>query len=149
MSDTFLHLVPNDPRWHPEEAAATAAVKIARGLFPLAEHVAVEYEEGVTFFDAGANTESIHCPFCGNDLEDWWGEAMDQAAASRFEDLSVTTPCCHKASSLNDLRYVWPAAFGVCALTVVNPGVASLASEQLRTIEQAMGSPLEAIWQHL
>ncbi|WP_095203588.1 hypothetical protein [Mesorhizobium carmichaelinearum] len=149
MSDSFLRLVPYDPHWHPDAPAAAAALKIVSDLFPLAEHVAVEYEEGVMFFDAGANTESVHCPFCGSDLEDWWGGAMDRAAASRFEDLSVTTPCCHKASSLNDLRYVWPAAFGVCALTVVNPGVASLASEQLRTIEQAMGAPLKAIWQHL
>ena len=70
MSDTFLRLVPNEPHWHPDETAATAAVKVARGLFPMAEHVAVEYEEGVTFFDAGANTESVHCPFCAGDLED-------------------------------------------------------------------------------
>ena len=41
------------------------------------------------------------------------------------------------------------AAFGVCALTIVNPEVSSLASEQLRSIEQAMGSPLKVIWQHL
>ncbi|QND55699.1 hypothetical protein [Mesorhizobium huakuii] len=79
MSDNFLRLVPYDPHWHPDAPAAAAAMKIASGLFPLAEHVAVEYEEGVTFFDAGANTESVHCPFCGSDLEDWWGEAMDRA----------------------------------------------------------------------
>ena len=149
MSDTYLRFVPYDPHWHPDEPAAAAAIKVARELFPLAEHIAVELEEGVTFFDAGANTESIHCPFCGSDIEEWWGDAMDQAAASRFEDLSVTTPCCHKPASLNDLRYIWPAAFGVCALTVVDPGVTSLASKQLRAIEQAMGSPLKAIWQHL
>jgi len=39
MSDTFLHLVPTDPHWHPDEAAATAVVKIARGLFPLAADI--------------------------------------------------------------------------------------------------------------
>lgn len=149
MSDTYLCFVPHDPRWHPDGPAAAATMKVARELFPLAENVAVESEEGVTFFDAGANTESVHCPFCGSDLEEWWGDAMDQAAASRFEDLSVTTPCCQRPTSLNNLRYVWPAAFGVCALTVVNPGVTSLASEQLRAIEQAMGSPLKAIWQRL
>ncbi|WP_095091333.1 hypothetical protein [Mesorhizobium sophorae] len=149
MSDTYLSLVPHDPHWHPDEPAAAAAVNVARGLFPQAEHVAVESEEGVTFFDAGANTESVHCPFCGGDIEEWWGGAMDQAFAAGFADLSVTTPCCHKPASLNDLRYVWPAAFGVCALTVVNPGVTSLASEQLRAIEQAMRSPLKAIWQRL
>ncbi|MBZ9707775.1 hypothetical protein LB543_13685 [Mesorhizobium sp. ESP7-2] len=149
MSDNYLRLVPYDPRWYPAQHAATAAVNAAHGLFPAAGHIAVEYEQGATFFDAGANTESVHCPFCGSDIEEWWGDAMNQAAESRFEDLSVTTPCCHRPTSLNDLRYVWPAAFGVCALTVISPGVNSVSSEQLRTIEQAMGSPLKVIWQHL
>src|SRR5882757_1447317 len=125
MSDNYLRLVPYDPTWPPDEAGANEAVKIARGLFSLAEHVTVEYEESVTFFDAGANTESVNCPSCGSDIEEWWGKAMNKAAASRFQDLSATTPCCHRQTSLNDLRYVWPAAFGVCALTVVNPGVTS------------------------
>jgi hypothetical protein len=149
MSDNYLRLVSYDPRWNPGEAAAKEAVKIARELFPQAEHVAVEYEEGVTFFDAGANTESINCPLCGSDLEDWWGEAMNHAAASHFEDLAIVTPCCHRSTSLNDLRYLWPAAFGTCALTIVNPGATSLTADQLRSIEQAIGSPLKVVWQHL
>ncbi|AZO47978.1 MAG: hypothetical protein EOS58_18720 [Mesorhizobium sp.] len=149
MSDSYLRLVSYDPHWRPGEAAASEAVTIARGLFPRAEHIGVESEEGVTFFDAGANTESINCPLCGSDLEAWWGEAMDRAAASGFKDLAVVTPCCERPTSLNELRYVWPAAFGSCALTVVNPGETSLAVDQLRRIEQAIGSPLKAIWQHL
>lgn len=149
MSDNCLRLVSYDPHWHPDEAAATAAVKIARGLFPSADHIGLEYEEGVTFFDAGANTESVNCSFCGNDVEEWWGEAMNVAAQSHFEDLAVMTPCCHRPTSLNDLRYVWPAAFGTCAVTIVNPDVESFPADQLRMIEQAIGSPLKVIWQHL
>ncbi|RVD42947.1 hypothetical protein EN858_11260 [Mesorhizobium sp. M4B.F.Ca.ET.215.01.1.1] len=149
MSDNYLRLVSYDPRWRPGEAAAREAVTILRDLFPRAEHIGVEFEKGVTFFDAGANTESINCPLCGSDLEDWWGEAMDRAASSGFEDLAAVTPCCHGPTSLNDLRYVWPAAFGSCALTVVNPDETSLETNQLRRIEQAIGSQLKAIWQHL
>ncbi|TGV75818.1 hypothetical protein EN788_69275, partial [Mesorhizobium sp. M2D.F.Ca.ET.145.01.1.1] len=88
MSDNYLHLVSSDPLWQPDETAAEAAVGIARGLFPQAEHIGVAYKEGVTFFDAGANTESVHCAFCGGDLEDWWGDAMGQAAASDFSNLT-------------------------------------------------------------
>lgn len=149
MSDNYLHLVPCDPHWQPEAEAAEKAVEITRRLFRQAEHVGVGYKEGVTFFDAGANAESVHCAFCGSDLEDWWGGAMDEAAASDFADLAVVTPCCGKSTSLNDLRYVWPAAFGTCALMVVNPGATSLGADQLRIIELAIGSPLKVIWQHL
>lgn len=149
MSDNYLHLVPNDPHWQPNDTAAEQAVEIARGLFPRAEHVGVEYKDEVTFFDAGANTESVHCAFCGGDLEDWWGDAMGQAATSDFSDLTIVTPCCGKSTSLNDLRYVWPAAFGMCALMVVNPGETSIGDDQLRRIERAIGSPLRVIWQHL
>jgi hypothetical protein len=48
-------------------------------------------------------------------------------------------------------RFALCVAGGVRGLRadLANPGAASLASEQLRTIEQAMGSPLKAIWQHL
>lgn len=149
MSDNYLHLVPCDPRWQPDAAAAEKAVEITRRLFPQAEHVSVEYREDVTFFDAGVNTQSIHCAFCGSDLEAWWGGAMDEAAASDFADLAVETPCCGKSTSLNDLRYVWPAAFGICALTVVNPTATSLGGDQLQGIEQAIGSSLRVVWQHL
>ncbi|TPJ22771.1 hypothetical protein [Mesorhizobium sp. B2-7-2] len=103
----------------------------------------------MTFFDAGANTESVYCAFGGSELEDWWGNAMDQAAVSDFSDLAIVTPCCSKSTSLNDLRYVWPAAFGMCSLTVVNPGATTLCAEERRRIEQAIGSPLKVIWQHL
>ena len=149
MSDNYLRMVPNDPYWQPDKAAAEAAANIVRGLFPRAEHVGIEYSEAVTFFDAGANTESVRCAFCGNDLEDWWGDAMDRAGASDFSNLTIVTPCCGKSTSLNDLRYVWPAAFGMCALVVANPGATSLDAGQLRGIEQAIGSPLKMIWQHL
>ena len=149
MSDNYLRLVSCDPHWQPDAAAAEEAVKITRRLFPRAEHVEVEYNEDMTFFDAGGNTESVRCAFCGSDLEDWWGDAMSEAASSDFGDLAVVTPCCGKSTSLNDLRYAWPAAFGMCALTVVNPGATSLAADQLQEIEQAIDSPLKVIWQHL
>ncbi|TPI44067.1 hypothetical protein FJW05_22135 [Mesorhizobium sp. B2-9-1] len=149
MSDNYLHMVPDDPYWRPDRTAAEKAANLVRGLFPQAEHVGIEYKEAVTFFDAGANTESVYCAFCGSELEDWWGNAMDQAAVSDFSDLAIVTPCCSKSTSLNDLRYVWPAAFGMCSLTVVNPGATTLCAEERRRIEQAIGSPLKVIWQHL
>ncbi|NZD50784.1 hypothetical protein [Rhizobium leguminosarum] len=38
-------------------------------------------------------------------------------------DINTVAPCCGATVSLNDLRYVWPAAFGRFALEAHNPGI--------------------------
>ncbi len=149
MSDNILRLVPHDPDFRPSEDAIAVSLGIWREVAPAAESIAAESEDGGTFFGAGENAESIACPSCGADLQRWWGDAMDQASKSRFENLSVATPCCQRATSLNDLVYVWPAAFGSFALAMTNPGIPTIADEQHKRIEQALGSPLKVIWQHI
>jgi hypothetical protein len=149
MSDTYLRLVPSDPDYRPTQDAAEAAVRLLTGFFPRSNGVRAEAEPGVVFFDAGGNTESIACPACGADLMDWWGDAMDAAHAGGFRDLSVTTPCCRTRTSLNDLVYVWPAAFGSFALEVANPGAPSITDAQRGAVEEMLGSPVKAVWQRL
>jgi len=149
MSDTYLRLIPSDPDYRPTQDAAEAGVRLLKGFFPRAEGVKTQAEEGVVFFDAGENTESVACPACGVDLMDWWGDAMDAAHAKEFRDLSVVTPCCAKRTSLNDLVYVWPAAFGSVALEVANPGVSSIAEAQRAAVEQVLGCPVKVVWQRI
>jgi hypothetical protein len=149
MSDTYLHLIPSDPDYRPTEDAAEAGVRLLKGFFPRADGVKVLAEKGVVFFDAGENTESVACPACAADLMDWWGDAMVRAHASAFSDLSVVTPCCSKRTSLNDLVYVWPAAFGCFALEVSNPGESSIAEAQRTAIEQVLGCSAKTVWQRL
>src|SRR5262245_22227693 len=102
MSDNFLYLVPVDPRWQPEDEAAAAAASALAQIFPTADSIYAQSRDGVMFFDAGANTESINCPSCGRDIEAWWRNAMDNAYAWGFQDLAVTLPCCQAKTSLND-----------------------------------------------
>jgi hypothetical protein len=149
VSDNYLRLVPTDPAWRPTSEAAETAVQVLARLLPAADHVCSVGEDGVVFYDAGANTESISCPACGSDLGDWWGEAMDGAYAMAFTDLAATTPCCATRTSLNDLTYVWPAAFGSFALKVTNPGVSAITEAQKATLEEVLGAPLKVVWQHL
>ena len=149
MSDNYLQLVSVDPFWLPSPEALMASLSILRKFVPAAESVSAESKKHVTFFDAGTNLERITCPSCGSDLRCWWGGVMDEAWNSKFENLSVVTPCCHTSTSLNDLVYTWPMAFGRFALVITNPGVTSLANEQIKEIELAVGSSLKVIWKHL
>ena len=149
MSDTYLHLIPSDPDYRPTEDAVKAGLSLLKGFFPGADGVKVLAEQGVMFFDAGENTESVACPACGADLMDWWGDAMDRAHTIGFSDLSVVTPCCSKRTSLNDLVYVLPAAFGCFALEVSNPEKPSIAEAQRTAVEQVLGCSVRTVCQRL
>ena len=149
MSDHYLRLVPVDPKWQAMPEAAEAAVRVLAEMLPAAEEVSSRLEESVVFYDAGQNTISVSCPACGADSESWWGEAMGEAFASAYRDLVVTTPCCARPMSLNDLAYDWPAAFGSFSLEVANPGVPVFADEQRAAVERALGTSLKVVWQHL
>lgn len=149
MSDNYLRLIPHDPYWLPSAEVVITSLSTLRRFVPAAENVSAESENQVKFFDAGENSRNIACPSCGNNLQDWWGDAMNEAWKSKFENLAVVTPCCYTSTSLNDLVYTWPMAFGRFALVAANPGVASLASEQLKEIDLAIGSHLKVVWQHI
>jgi len=149
MSDNYLRLVyvirsgrsARRPRWR-------------RSAFcvGLCQQPKVSVLEARTMYYSstpGANMERITCPSCGTDLQDWWGNAMSEAWNSSYENLSVVTSCCQTSTSLNDLVYIWPTAFDRFALVIANPGVASLASGQLKKIGLALGSPLKVIWQRI
>ena len=149
MSDNWLTFVPSDPNFLPNQEAITTALGLLRQFAPAAQDITVESDGEVNFFDAGSNFESISCPSCGADLESWWGDAMDQEwKKSRFENLSVVTPCCGSATSLNDLNYDFPMAFGRFALELFNPRIGSISDEQRIQLEQILGTSLKMVWRH-
>ncbi len=52
---------------------------------------------------------------------DWWHERMSskwKEESKSFESLDIKTPCCESDTTLNDFRYDWAAAFGLCILEV-------------------------------
>ena len=99
------------------------------------------------FFTAGTNFQSVFCPFCEVDITEWWVEKM-RALGDDFRCLSAETPCCHRATSLNDLDYVGQQGFGCFALELMNPG-ADLEPEELRQMESIVGLPLRIVWCHI
>ncbi len=112
MSDTILRYVPSDPSWQPSPENATKAVSLLETIIPGADEVKASFEDEIRFYDPGENWSGVECSACGADAGEWWGEAMETASADGFKDLNTVAPCCGATVSLNDLRYIWPAAFG-------------------------------------
>lgn len=46
---------------------------------------------------------------------------MNSCSSNDFNDLSITTPCCHQTTSLNELEYIWPAGFAKYVIEIRNP----------------------------
>ena len=146
MSDHILLYVPADPFWQPSRADAEEAVSLLKSIAPEAVDVEPIFEDTVRFYDPGQNFSGVECSSCGANAEEWWGDAMELAHASGFTNLTVEAPCCGTAVSLNNLRYVWPAAFGRFALQVRNPNMGDTTEEQDRGVADCLGTTLRKIW---
>jgi hypothetical protein len=70
---------------------------------------------------------------------------MDTAAESHFSILDVHAQCCGNKVSLNELRYIWPVAFGKCILEVANSRTPGLEAGQLAQVEGALRCRLREI----
>lgn len=115
---------------------------------PRADEVCAREFATVRFVDQGGNFEGVFCPHCDADLTEWWSTAMDRAAEAEFSDLSVTVPCCDTATTLNDLRYDWPAGFARFFLEVRGPGVPEPPAAMLEALQRTLGCQLRTIWVH-
>src|SRR5262245_35207479 len=110
MSDTYLRIIPDDPKFVPSTACERTAVEVLRAVVPGCQ-VRVKRTDEVEFIDAGENFERVLCPHCGADLTEFWLSVMDRAASTGFSNLTFNTPCCRRSADLNQLAYEWPAAF--------------------------------------
>lgn len=139
MSDTIRSFIPCEPFFRPT-AEQCEAIQAA-----MPRHMRLVLADCVQFADAGANFESVSCPFCDADLMGWWGSAMDAAytKATRHFQLDIKTPCCGRATSLNDLRYNFPQGFYSAMLTAA-PNEGALGDED--TIRQKLHTITGVPW---
>jgi len=149
MSDNWLQFVPVDPQFLPSADAAEVARRLLAEFAPDSESVTASFKDHIEFFHPMGNWSGVECPSCGADAEPWWLEAMQNGAETHFENLLVTAPCCGARVSLNELRYLWPAAFGRFVLEAMNPNVRDITPEQELALSKALGSLLHRIWVHL
>ena len=145
MSSLQLQLVPTDPSFVPTTEIATKARSLLESFVSRASEVDYVDFYDIQFFDGGEFWEGVHCPFCGTDLETWWGSACQAAAKKNFSSLQVTTPCCQKQTSLNDLKFVSPAAFGRFVLQVEDWNHEDLTAAEVKKLETCLGCSLRRV----
>lgn len=74
---------------------------------------------------------------------------MEKASQHAFATLEVVVPCCQTGTTLNDLRYFWPAGFSRFVAEVRNPGRGEmLTGEEIRQLEQILGCELRQVLAH-
>jgi hypothetical protein len=149
MSDNYLKLIPEDPHYV-ASATALAGVKfLLEHYCPKAQLITIELRKRVVFFDAGGNLEAVYCPFCGSVQTDWFFRTTSELdKRNNLEDMAIAMPCCSRATTLNDLRFVFPAGFARCAVEVLNPDREWLTEEELGPVAKAMGCNVRQIFAH-
>ena len=138
MSDTLYSFIPTNP----EIELSIEQIKCLKLLDFKDAEVEIVSGEKIIFADAGQYFENVSCPFCGTTIVEWWAQAMDEAYSETmgFVSLAIVTPCCHKSSSLNDLKYDWPQGF-YRSMVSLNPSWEKPFDSKaaLREIESATG----------
>jgi hypothetical protein len=150
MSENWIALVPEDPRFIPDAAKQRRARDRFAEIVPEADEIEIKVSEKVEFFDCGANFERIGCPSCGSDVPvAWWQDRMDEDYGDGFRLASYATPCCGARCTLHELVYQWPQGFGRFALDAMNPNIGELEDRYKREFEEILGTKLWVIYQHI
>jgi hypothetical protein len=150
MSDNWIALVPEDPRFVPDPAKQRRACDRFAEIAPEADEVEIKISENVEFFDCGANLERISCPSCGAEIPvEWWQDRMDEDHDDGFKLAAYNSPCCGRESTPNELVYDWPQAFGRFAVDAMNPNIGKLADEYKQEFEKILGTKVRVIYQHI
>lgn len=148
MSDYYVKIIPTSPQHTIFGCAVNDAVEIVKSSVNFDSVISNIYESP-QFIDCGDGLETIKCPICGAELSfDWWGEAMNDAADTAFEDLAIMLPCCSNNSSLNDLKYHYPCGFARWDVSVLNP-TTELSQECIKKIEEILNTSIRIIHSHI
>jgi hypothetical protein len=148
VSDNILKLIPISPTYMPSGTLIQQALATVKLLFPSADEVSIKQTDLPQFRDQGANWERIVCPICSAVIDEmWWREAMNKAHQKQYMDLNVIVPCCESRTSLNELKYEWPAGFSRFSIEILNPN-RDLTDTELQSIETILDSKLRKIRAH-
>lgn len=149
MSDNWIQFVPEDPTFQPSVEAAELAKRMLSSFVPNAWKVSASFKDSIDFFHPGGNWSGVECNACGADVENWWPHAMNSAFKTGFSSLQTKCPICGAEVSLNDLKYIWPAAFGSFVLEAMNPSIGEFPDEQLAQLVEVLECKLRKIYVHV
>ena len=150
MSDDWIVLVPDKPRYVPDQDSQEKSRQRLSEMTRDADEVECVNSEHVQFFDCGSNLEVVRCPNCKSEISwDWWGKRMDDDYKDGFRLASYETPCCRSSLSLDRLIYDWPIAFGRFALSARNPDMRRIQPEHILELGNLLKCRLTAIRRHI
>ncbi|MFE9565216.1 hypothetical protein ACFYM0_29350 [Streptomyces sp. NPDC006487] len=153
MSDDVLSVIPTDPYWQPDQAAADRAAAIVTDLEPGAPddvEVEVTWHDTLTVVDCGENLERIGCPHCGASIDtEWWADLLETHGEDGFATLAVRVPCCRAETSLETLEYDWPCGFARFEIAIWNPERIQFSNRELTALADALGHPVRQIRAHI
>lgn len=151
MSDSFMRIVPVDPRFVPSKPAQKAAEDLLRAAAPDADLVSSVTSAGVEFHGGICDPIRILCPACEEPVDtEVWASWMDgdYSPQTGFRLGPVATPCCGHRTPLNELKYEFPHGFSRYVLSARNPGL-PLAMTELTQISGALGGEVRVVWERL
>ena len=144
---TILRIISTTPSYIPEKVQEEQAKDFLAKLFP-ANKIKSINKDTIEFVDQGQNFDSILCPFCKKDIEtEYWQDAMEESEKSQFVNLTFTTPCCNKKTSLNDLKYITEAGFAKFILTVDDPEK-EIKESDIIALQKLLNTSLRIIYTH-
>jgi hypothetical protein len=155
MSDDVLSIIPTDPQWQPDRAAAERAAALAADLAPsraggVEVEIDVTWHDTVTVVDCGGNLERIGCPHCGATIDpEWWADQLGNRYENGFANLAVEVPCCGVATSLDVLEHHWPCGFARFEIAIRNPARDWFSDEEPATIADALRHPVTQVAAHI
>lgn len=150
MSDNWIAIIPEDPRFVPDAAKQRCARDRFAEIAPEADEIEIKVSEKIEFFDCGANFERIYCPSCRSEISvEWWQGRMDEDYGDGFKLAKYAVPCCGAKSTLHELDYDWPQGFGQFALDAMNPNICKLDDKYMREFEVILGTKLRVIYRHI
>ncbi|MFD7434177.1 hypothetical protein [Streptomyces sp. NPDC059861] len=155
MSDDVLSIIPTNPEWQPGRAAAERAaalvVDLSPGL-PDGEEVEVDvtWHDTLMPIDCGGNLQRIGCPHCRASIgTEWYADLLESHSEDGFAALAVKVPCCGTVTSLDVLDYDWPCGFARFEIALWNPERDWFGDEEMATISEALGHPVNQIRAHI
>lgn len=155
MSEDVLSVIPTDPYWQPDQAAADRTAALVAEWEPGTRDgdvdVDVSWHEGLGVVDCGQNLERITCPDCRTSIDiEWWAGLLQAHCEDGFTTLDVRVPCCGSSTSLDRLDYDWPCGFARFEIAIWNPGRRIWFSDQeLTALGAALGHPVRQIRAHI
>lgn len=153
MSDSWIVVIPADPKYQPSEYQKQKLQAELANLAPKAEEIAIEADgNDLRFFDCGENFEIVRCPACQKEINsETWGDWMsnDYGDGSGFDLSSRELPCCGATSTLNDLTYDLPQGFARFGVSAMNCDRLKLTATETQLLDAAIGARVRIIYRYI